>query len=310
MKRLIIIWCISGFLLMETYGQQLPMYSQYLLNDFVINPANAGRNDYSLIQTSVRYQWLGFNDAPRTFLASVNLPYRPGKVGLGGYIYTDITGPLVRSGASLAYAYHVELGNELKLSMGVFGGVMQYKIDGARIILADEDERYLFEGMETSLVPDASFGVNVYSERGFFGFSFNHLFHNRLNTKVFSSTSPSFGYLKNHMFLSAGYRFEMSSEIELEPSFLVKIVNPLPPQLDVSARVFYQKEVWLGLQYRLKEAFVVTVGYDYKQRLQIGYSYDFTMSNIKRYSSGSHEVMLGYRFNNSVKAPSGDKAIF
>jgi len=156
------------------------------------------------------------------------------------------------------------------------------------------------------LVPDASFGVNVYTDRGFIGFSFNHLFHNRLNTEIFSSNSPSFGYLKNHLFVSTGYRFDLNSSLEIEPSMLLKIVNPLPAQLDITARFIYQKEVWLGLQYRIQDAFVVTVGYEYKRRIQIGYSYDFTMSNIKKYSTGSHEVMLGYRFNNKAQAPVGD----
>ncbi|HIA06874.1 MAG TPA: type IX secretion system membrane protein PorP/SprF, partial [Flavobacteriales bacterium] len=70
MKRIVVIMCFFGFLLSDAYSQQLPQYSQYLLNDFVINPAMAGRNDYSLIQSNVRYQWLGFNDAPRTFTVS------------------------------------------------------------------------------------------------------------------------------------------------------------------------------------------------------------------------------------------------
>ena len=309
-KRLAIILGLLGFGLLDTYAQQLPQYSQYLLNDFVINPALAGRNDFSLVKTNVRYQWAGFNEAPRTFTASVNLPYKQDKVGLGGYMYTDIAGPLIRSGVNFAYAYHVDMGEKLKLSMGMFAGVMQYRIDGPNLILADEEERYLFESIETSLVPDASFGINFYTEQGFFGFSFNHLFHNRLSTKIFSSSSASFGYLKNHLFVTTGYRFELSSDLEIEPSLLLKVVNPLPPLLDLSTRFIYQKNVWLGLQYRLGDAFVISAGYEHKQRILIGYSYDITMSNIKRYSTGSHEVMLGYRFNNSPSTTTGDVPIF
>lgn len=297
-------------MLPEAYSQQLPQFSQYMLNEMVINPAVVGKNDFSLIQTNVRYQWLGFNDAPRTFMASVNLPYKPDKVGLGGFLYADYTGPLIRSGASFAYAYHVNMGKEIKLSMGAFGGVMQYTIDGASIILADEDERYLFEGTETSIVPDASFGVQLYSERGFVGFSFNHLFHNRLNTEIFKSSSPSLGYLKNHLFVMTGYKFELSDVLEVEPSLLLKVVTPLPAQLDVAARFIYQKEVWLGLQYRMDDALVITIGYEYKERIHLGYSYDYTTSNIKSYSEGSHEVMLGYRFNNSVTKVEGSAPIF
>jgi len=309
-KRLAIIICVLCFSLLDTDAQQLPQYSQYLLNDFVINPALAGRNDFSLVQTNVRYQWVGFKDAPRTFTASVNLPYKTDKVGLGGYMYSDIAGPLSRSGINFAYAYHVDMGEELKLSMGMFAGMMQYRIDGPDLILADEEERYLFGSTETAVVPDASFGINLYTDRGFFGFSFNHLFHNRLSTKFFSSSSPSFGYLKNHLFVTTGYKFDLSSDLEIEPSLLLKVVNPLPPALDLSARFIYQEDLWLGLQYRLDDAFVISAGYAHKERILIGYSYDFTMSNIKRYSTGSHEVMLGYRFNNTAKTGSGAEPIY
>ncbi|MBL4658434.1 MAG: PorP/SprF family type IX secretion system membrane protein, partial [Flavobacteriales bacterium] len=169
---------------------------------------------------------------------------------------------------------------------------------------------YLFEGGETALVPDGSFGVQVYDKRGWIGFSFNHLFHNRLNTKVFSTTSTSFGYLKNHLFVATGYRFELNSVLELEPSVLLKLVTPLPAQMDFSARFIYQEEVWLGLQYRLDDAFVVTIGYEYKKRIHMGYSFDYTTSTIKSYSEGSHEVMLGYRFNNNPGVPEGDVPVF
>jgi len=296
MRKVLFIAFVSAWLLnTNVRGQQLPLYSQYLLNSFVINPATAGINDYSLIQTNVRYQWVGFHDAPRTFTISANIPAKPEKIGMGGFVYTDITGPITRSGINLAYAYHIEMGNELKLSMGMFGGLMQYRVNGEEILLADEEERYLFEGVESAIVPDASFGIYLYTDRGFAGFSFNHLLQNQLKTDLFNKNSESFGYLSSHLFITGGYRFELNSVWELEPSVHLKLVSPIPAQIDASVRVFYQAEVWLGLQYRTQDAMVITVGYEYKERLLIGYSYDFTTSNIKNYSSGSHELMLGYK---------------
>ncbi len=303
MKKIIFTTFISLWLLLcNVNGQQLPLYSQYLLNSFVLNPATAGVRDYSLVQTNVRYQWEGFHDAPRTFNISANIPNKQKNIGTGGFIFTDITGPVTRFGINLAYAYHVEMGNELKLSMGMFGGLMQYQINGKDILLADEDERYLFEGIESAIVPDASFGTNLYTDRGYIGFSFNHLLQNQLKTDLFKKGSESFGYLTNHLFITGGYLFELNSVWEFEPSLLIKIVSPLPPQMDASVRVFYQENIWLGLQYRTQDAIVLAIGYEYKKQLIIGYSYDFTTSNIKNYSSGSHEVMLGYKFGVSHSA--------
>ncbi|HIA35654.1 MAG TPA: type IX secretion system membrane protein PorP/SprF [Flavobacteriales bacterium] len=297
MKKIIFITFISMWLsILSVNGQQLPLYSQYLLNSFVINPASAGVMDYSLVQTNVRYQWEGFHDAPRTFNISANIPNKQKKIGTGGFVFTDITGPVSRFGINLAYAYHVEMGNDLILSMGMFGGLMQYQVNGEEILLADEEERYLFEGVESAIVPDASFGTYLYTDRGFVGFSFNHLLQNKLKTDLFNKDSESFGYLSNHLFITGGYLFELNSVWDLEPSLLLKIISPLPPQMDASIRVLYDDEIWLGIQYRTQDAIVIAIGYEYKKRLIIGYSYDFTTSNIKNYSSGSHEVMLGYKF--------------
>jgi len=297
MRKILLIGIILVLALnSHVYGQQLPLYSQYLLNSFVINPATAGINEYSLIQTNIRYQWMGFNDAPRTYIISANIPVTPKKIGMGGLIYSDETGPIIRSGINLAYAYHIEMGNELILSMGMFGGLMQYRVNGVEILLADEEERYLFDGVETATVPDASFGTYLYDDFGYLGFSFNHLFQNPLRKNLFIKDSESFGYLSNHLFITGGYRFELNSSWDIEPSAHLKLVKPLPAQIDLSVRVFYQKEVWLGLQYRTQDAAILAAGYEYKERLIIGYSYDFTISNIKNYSSGSHEVMLGYKF--------------
>lgn len=301
MKNLFIIlsFISTGWMLNTSNAQQLPMYSQYMLNDFVLNPAIAGKNDYKMVQSNIRYQWVGLNDAPKTFVISANIPYRPKKVGLGGYIFTDNAGPITMSGINLAYSYHLEMGEELRMSMGLFGGMMQYRVNGKEIILADEGERYLFDGIKTAIVPDASFGTYLYTDRFFTGFSFNHLFHNQLKQDLFDASSESFGYLSSHLFVTGGYRFEVNSEWDVEPSILIKMVSPIPAQVDVSARLFYRKELWLGLQYRTEDAFSITVGYEYNEKLHIGYSYDFTFSNLKRYSSGSNEIMLGYKFGNT-----------
>jgi len=298
-KCLVVVLLVSGTTVIN--AQQLPHYSQYLLNGFVLNPAIAGMNDYNLVQSNVRYQWVGMNEAPRTFLVSANFAYNPKKVGIGGYMFTDIAGPITRTGINLAYAYHLDMGNDLRMSMGVFGGMLQYRINGSEIILADEEERYLFDEVETALIPDASLGTYFYTDEGFVGISFNHLFHTKIKQDLFDESSASFGYLSNHLFIAGGYKFELREDLEIEPSAFVKIVSPIPPQLDLSVRLFYQEQLWLGVSYRTEDAVSVMIGYEYKEMFHFGYSYDFTTSDLRLYSDGSHEVMLGYRFDSKKK---------
>ncbi|HIA12054.1 MAG TPA: type IX secretion system membrane protein PorP/SprF [Flavobacteriales bacterium] len=282
-------------------AQQLPMHSLFVMNDLLVNPAMAGKNDYNLVKTNVRYQWVGISDAPRTFIVSANIPYNPKKVGLGGYIFSDIAGPITRTGINLAYSYHLNLGDELKLAMGLFAGMMQYKINGADILLADEEERYLFDGVETAIVPDATFGVNFYTDDYHIGASFNQLFHSKIKQDLFDKSSESFGTLTNHLYIHGGYNFEINSTWNIEPSVLVKIVSPVKPQLDFTTRLFYKEELWLGVAYRSEDAVSILLGFELQERFQIGYAYDFTTSNLKNYSSGSNEIVIGYQFKNKKK---------
>ena len=303
MKKLITILILlsSAFCILDSKAQQLSLYSQYIFNDFVLNPAIAGSRGDHEFMSNIRSQWAGFAGAPRTFTVSATIPIKPQEMGLGGYIINDVAGPIVRTGINLAYAYHIQLSGDINLSLGMFAGILQYKFNNSKIELADEEERYLFENNPSLILPDAAFGTYLYADNYFFGVSLNQLFHNKLKEKMFDETSQSFGTLVRHLFITGGYKYELSDDIEIEPSFLVKILSPLPVQIDMTARVIYQDEIWLGASFRTNDAFSVLLGYNYNEKLYFGYSYDFTTSGLRKYSSGTHEIMVAYHLKGSKK---------
>lgn len=281
------------------FAQQLPQYSQYLINDYVLNPAIGGSKGTFEAKSNHRYQWVGIDDAPRTYILSVNGPLKSGKVGVGGYLFSDRTGPTSRTGAYFSYANHLNLSENIKLSMGLFGGLVQYTIDGSKITLNDKADP-LSGGLESVVIPDAGFGLYLYSANSFLGASVPQLLQNRL--RLFETdTTEAQGQLKSHLFATGGYKFALGDAFEIEPSFLMKMVSPVPVQFDLSAKVTYQKKFWLGLSYRTYDALSVLLGYSYLEQLFFGYSYDFTTSEIKNYSSGTHEIMLGIRFSEHQK---------
>ena len=298
-NHIIVVLMIGNMLLnsVSIKAQQLPIYSHYILSDYILNPALTGRYDYQLIQSNIRYQWVGINDAPKTITLSANIPYKIKKVGLGGYLFNDVTGAVSRSGFNFSYAYHIAIDEEYQLGLGVNGGLLQYRVNGPELILADEAERYLFDAMETAFSPDASFGTCLYSNSFFLGFSLNHFFRNKVADKLFDNTAAGFGNLARHLYIMGGGKFKVHELFELEPSALIKYVSPSQLQMDISTRVFYNEMVWMGITYRTKDAFVLLAGYDYKDMIRFAYSYDITTSNLKNYSAGSHEIMIGYRFN-------------
>ena len=139
MKKILLIINMLGIGLLSVQAQQLPQYSQYILNKYVINPASAGSENYFTGQTNYRSQWEGIKDAPRTYILSVNGPLSKQNMGIGGYMFTDITGPTRKSGFSLSYSYHIKLSPSIKLSLSVNAGILQYGVDGSEITLDQPD---------------------------------------------------------------------------------------------------------------------------------------------------------------------------
>lgn len=281
-------------------AQQLPQYSQYMINDYILNPAITGTRDYYEVKANNRYQWIGIDDAPRTYILSVHGPHKKKSMGLGGAIFSDVTGPTSRVGAYLSYAYHLKLTEKMKLSMGLSAGVLQFKIDGTKITLREDGDPALTESVQSVVTPDATFGLHLYGERGYFGISAPQLIGQKL--KFFEAQDPLLSTLARHYMAMGGYTFNLGDDFSIQPSFLLKYVAPAPLQIDLGAKISYRDQVWLGGAYRYNDAFSALIGFTLNKYLSFGYSYDMSTSNIKNYSSGTHEVMIAARFKSLRKS--------
>jgi len=281
------------------FAQQLPHFSQYYLNDFLINPAVAGTKNYFEGISTHRSQWAGITDAPRTYTLSVNGPTKNLKMGLGGYLFTDIVGPTRRTGFNLSYAYHLKLNDKLKLSLGLSAGLLQFKIDASKITLRDPDDAILTDGVQSDLVPDAGFGMYLYHKKYYVGFSAPQLLNSKV--KFFDEGENPVGTLPPHFFLTGGYNFQLNDDFVLAPSVFVKYVTPAPVQFEGTLRLIYQEKLWLSGTYRDKDAITFSLGYIINNSFTLAYAYDLTTTNLKNYNSGTHELMVGIRFYNQKK---------
>jgi type IX secretion system PorP/SprF family membrane protein len=291
---LFLIACTAGI------AQQLPQYSQYMLNEMAINPAVAGRDDFAEVRSNNRHQWLGITDAPRTYMLTLQGPIKDKHMGLGMNLYTDIVGPTRRTGINFSYAYHLKLNKELNLAMGLSAGLQQWGIDGNKITLRDEGDGQLLTSYKTAPVPDFGAGLYFYQKNKFyFGFAVPQLYQAPIALYPGAQKNSK---LANQFNINAAYQIPIDDEFTVEPSFLVKYEKPAPVKVDVGARCIYKKEIWAGAVYRHKDAVSVLLGYMYKDYLLIGYSYDITTTKLRKYSSGSHELMLGLRFSRKQAA--------
>lgn len=279
----------------EISAQQLPQYTQYMMNDFVLNPAIAGKGkDYWDCRSNNRYQWQGITDAPRTYILSAQGPFKNRKMGIGGTLYSDIVGPTRRVGFNVAYSYHLKLNDEYNLNLGLSAGILQYSVDGHKLLLQDYSDQILVNQYKSGLTPDFGAGAYLYSKKLFVSFSVPQFYE--AEVKLAGLTHSTLSRIKPHYYLLAGYQFDVGDDFQIEPSVLVKYLKPTPLKVDVGVRGIYQKKLWLGFTYRTHDAVCALLGYMHDNWLMIGYSYDFTTTKLRQYSTGTHEITLGLRF--------------
>jgi Bacteroidetes-specific putative membrane protein len=243
-------------------GQQLPIYSQYLYNRFLINPAVAGSDGYTSFNLTAREQWVGYYGAPRTFSFSgqtrllkrgltirhkgagrqVYRPKSDGRVGLGGYIFSDKNGIVQRTGFQFSYSYHMWLRNETQLSMGLAFTGYHFKIDEKEISFENANEPWMNNELRRGIfVPDAIFGVYLLNSRYSVGFSADQLFEASLKVGDYAYKNYK---LDRHYYLFGSYYFELNNYIDLEPSFLFVMSEQLKPQADIGLTYVYNQAFW------------------------------------------------------------------
>lgn len=300
---LLLVVAFSGF------GQQQWQYSQYMNNNFLLNPAEGGTEEFTDIKVGGRLQWVGLSGAPTSMFVSAHHPLNknredaPADVkpmshhGVGGYISNDQTGPTSRLSAYGSYSYHLPVTRKLTVSFGAFLGVKQYSLDAAYLDWETDAPDAAVQGANTDYVPDASFGIWAYHENWYFGASSFQLFQNKLD--VGTVNSGEVASLSMHHFITAGYKIPVSEKVFVVPSVVAKGVKGAPMQFDVNAKVRYEDKFWGGLSYRNKDAIVFLIGATLKNQFDVGYSYDLNISNLNNFNGGSHEILLGYRWHHT-----------
>lgn len=324
MKKYILAFALSTLALIGK-AQQTPLFSQYMTNYYLLNPAVAGEDNHIILRTGYRTQWVGFEGAPKTYYLSGHTPLQKasilGKRGrsrrggkkLGGYhaagayLYGDKTGPISRTGGNVSYAYHIPFTRELASSVGVTVGAQQYLFDVNKIYLADNStsiDPVTMGGSRKTVLPDISLGYYLRSETFFAGISMAQALGNKIFTHEQKDMEVS-SRLYRHMFFSAGYAFQIDKHLSLMPSTLLKYTAAAPMQADFNVRGIYNfdnrsgrapdDKVWAGVSYRTQDAIVTLLGLQFMEKYELNYSYDITLSPIRSSSAGSHEISIGYR---------------
>ena len=324
------------FIAAFSWAQQKPHYTQYILNQYIVNPALSGIENYIDVKASHRHQWVGIQDAPVTTYVTIHGPLgkkdtrttatsfsMPGENprgrsywenytvpeshhGWGLQVINDVTGPLSNFSMYGTYAYHLGLNPRTSLSAGFGVGFNRIGIDASKLNYGDVqvDPAIYASEMINKTRMDLSAGLYLYSADYFIGLSAQQVIPQKID---FSNgyVRPKEGKSVPHLFATAGYRFLVGNDFNLVPSLMVKYVSPVPVQVEGNVKLQYHDVAWVGASYRYKDGFAGMIGMSVSNTFNIGYAYDYTTSRLNNYSKGTHEVILGFLIGNkySDKCP-------
>jgi len=286
-------------------SQQEPLFTQYMFNTLAVNPAYTGTTNSLNILALTRYQWVGMEGAPETYTVSIHSPLQKRKIGLGLTVMSDNYGPVRNTYISANYAYRLSLTEKITLSMGIKAGIYNYYIGLTKLDLASGSDDAFQEDKEKSFNPNFGAGLYMYTSKWYVGFAIPKFIQSDLNEDNQSINTVS--ELKRHYFFMAGYVFEINHDWAFKPSFIEKVVTGAPISTDITAQFLYKNRFWLGASYRVGDAIAFLFQTKINDQLMVGYSYDWTLSNLSGYNSGSHEIMISIDFDKlqpgNVKSP-------
>lgn len=295
-------YAISLLLLISSvtasFGQQDPMYSQYMFNIQAFNPAYAGTWESIGLMALGRYQWVGFDGAPETQTFTIQAPLRGENVGLGLSVISDKIGKEDRFAVFSDYSYRLILDDGVYLRLGLKAGFTNYQHDLTQHTTYDVGGPYdpAFDGViDKKFMPNFGVGAFLSSDRYYLGFSIPKILQNDFEVGVANYAT---NYELRHFTLIGGYVFNLSESVKFKPSFITRYVAGSPVVGDLNASFLLKDKFWIGAMARSVGAYGAYCQFIIGNKLRVGYAYDFDgSSNLRSYNNGTHEIMVSYELN-------------
>jgi type IX secretion system PorP/SprF family membrane protein len=288
-------------------AQQDPQYTQYMYNMSVINPGYA-TDDAEVINFGALYraQWVGSEGGPTTGTFFAHSPIAK-KVEMGISVVHDEIGDVVKeSNVYVDFAYVLNLNESNKLSFGIKGGATFFSTNFNGFIYSDELPDPAFAENLSKTFPNIGVGAFYFGENYYLGLSSPNLLKSKHLEKQDGVIVT--GVEEIHYFLTGGYVFNFNDNLKFKPAFMTKAVAGAPMSLDLTANFLINNVFELGAGYRWDDSLSGLVNFKISPSLRIGYAYDYTLSNLGKFNTGSHEIMLLFDLNKKGKTNGYDKS--
>ena len=306
-KLIIFLAFISGSL----FAQQDAQYSMYHFNGLYLNPAYSGSHDILNATVIYRDQWVKMPGAPQTASVAINSPLKNDRIALG-VIYTyDQIGVTKTNSLNADFAYRLPLGKnkKIRLCFGISAGFDNYRANLNGVAVVDANDPSFESNNQNRWLPNVGAGIYAYSDKFYAGISTPRILANKLNGSVaLFATSTGVARQYQNLLITGGYVFGLSKKIKFVPSVLLKYVpGHAPLTFDFNAKFVFIDRIWIGAAYRFNDSYNFMLAVNIIKQLCIGYSYDLTVSPLSKFTTGSHEVMIGFDtdFKHAKDAPVG-----
>ncbi|MCC6251106.1 MAG: type IX secretion system membrane protein PorP/SprF [Bacteroidia bacterium] len=279
----------------EVTAQQAPRYSMYMFNTMNYNPAYAGYSDEVVSTLLYRKQWLNFPGAPQTGSFNIHTPIRQDNMGVGLSFINDKAGAVMQNSLNMAYSYHLKFKTS-RLAFGLQAVVQNYSVALSKVKtnpLGEADNAFNTGDINAYSL---NFGTGAYyfSNNYYVGLSAPFLLNNKIGTKIPGSNSVA--KQGTHAYLTGGYVFSINPIVKLKPSALLKYAAHSPLQADINLMGYFYDIIGFGTTYRTSDSFNAMAEIILPKGFRLAYAYDYTISPVKSFQAGSHEIILQYRF--------------
>lgn len=298
MKKSILILITALFSTVCATAQYDAMFTQYMFNEMYINPGYTGSKEAMAVNLSHRQQWVNFPGRPITTSFTLHGPLANNKMGLGLSVLNEQIGKLSRNLVYLNYAYRIKTGDKGHLSFGLMGGIHNQVNKLSELKATESGDIQIAQNTPNLIAPNFGFGIYYYTNKFYAGISIPRMMDDSYMFDQSGSVvkKTSFNSEKFHYYLTIGNVFEVNEDLKIKPQAMVKMVQNAPLQYDLNVNFLIKNKIWAGVSYRSGSDVSALLGLQVNPQFLVNYSYDYALTQIQKYSQGSHEITIGYLF--------------
>ncbi len=303
--RIIFICFVCILLGGNIQAQQEAQFTQFMFNKLSFNPAYAGSAEFASISAIHRSQWVGLEGAPVSQVVNFHTPLSNKRVGLGMTVLHDQIGPSTTWSYQLKYSYGFPVANG-RLAIGLQGSLRNYRVNWSATKAIQQGDAILNTEPTSRMLPNFGMGLYFQNQQFYVGASLPNILSGDISFYDGTENSTDFSQEKQHFYLMGGLILPIGQSTKFKPAFLMKYTQNAPVSIDLNASFIFLEKLWLGATYRmggdqftqLGESLDAIVQYQLTQNIRAGIAYDFTLSKMRNYNSGTYEVVLDYYFRN------------